>query len=304
MSKPVVSLVMPVYNGEKHLREAIESILRQTFTDFELLVVDDASTDNTPSIIREYADVDPRVVYLKNRNGKGIAGGLNTGLQTAQGKFIARADADDINRPERLEEQVRFLQEHPEIVLVGGGYAPFNENGHRLDIFHPMKSMEIAWKYLSDSFFCHPTVMFRREVYEQLGGYPDVKAEDFAYFSRIVHKYRCWNLPKILIDYREHGSNLSVSNRESIAQSVQKTYRENYLHYTGGLEYAELFHDFHAKDILRPKDLMRIFMISMRIVGTIRRDYGIPVWNSNFVAFFTGLMIKTIKSLRNGARIN
>ena len=183
---PKISVIMPVYNGEKYLKESIKSILNQSFNDFELLIINDKSIDRTEEIIKECAGKDDRIRLIQNQNQKGLPGALNTGLAAARGYYIARMDQDDISQPYRLKMEYEFLETHPQICIVGGGYAPFNENGHRINIFHPASSIEIAWRFISNTYFCHPSVMFRREIIEDIGGYPDVGAEDFAFFSKIV----------------------------------------------------------------------------------------------------------------------
>src|SRR4030067_2908226 len=114
MDAPIISVIMPVHNGETFLREAIDSVLNQTFTDYEFIIIDDASKDTTADIIKSYTD--PRINYIKNDNNFGVTRSLNIGLKLARGKYIARMDHDDVSLPERLETQAAFLNQHPEIV--------------------------------------------------------------------------------------------------------------------------------------------------------------------------------------------
>lgn len=273
---------MPAYNAEKFVSASIESVLAQTFGDFELLVVDDASTDGTAAIVESYVARDSRVRLLRHEQNKGVAGALNTGLAAARGKYIARADADDLNRPYRFDHQVAFLESHPRIFLVGGGYAPFNEEGHRLDAFHPTDSLEIAWRFVTNTYFCHPTVVFRREVYEALGGYPAVEAEDFAYFSRVVRRFPCANLPEILIDYRETLGNRSNSAKERIAKSVETQSRDNYSHYVGNAAGFTLFFSYQNGHALRLKDWFRVERDNGVILRRIAEAYGVSRWSFAF----------------------
>ncbi|MCK4858670.1 MAG: glycosyltransferase family 2 protein, partial [candidate division Zixibacteria bacterium] len=270
-----ISVIMPAYNAEKHIADAIESVLGQTYPDFELLVVCDVSTDSTEDIIKAYAARDDRVRLLYNVHLKGVGGALNTGLENASGKYIARVDADDINRPYRFEKQFEFLDRHPEIFLLGGGYAPFNEKGHRIDLFHPTSSVEIAWKFISNTYFAHPTVMFRREVFETLGGYPHVEAEDFGYFSRVVRRYKCTNLPIILIDYRESLSNRSLVYADQVVESVKAQCLDNFKYYVGDMSHAELFYRFQNRNVLKLRHLPTLVMLNRKIISKIRSDYGL-----------------------------
>ena len=296
---PKISVVMPVYNGEKYLKESIESILNQSFNDFELLIINDKSIDRTEEIIKECAGKDDRIRLIQNQNQKGLPGALNTGLAAARGYYIARADADDINRPYRLKMEYEFLETHPQICIVGGGYAPFNENGHRMNIFHPASSIEIAWRFISNTYFCHPSVMFRREIIEDIGGYPDVGAEDFAFFSKIIRQYRCANLKKILIQYREHQTNYSITAKDRVRESVKNTFKENYLYYMGNLEYSEIFYQYQAENKLNIKNLFIINAINFHILNKIRNQYNFSLLHIEFLRMIVFLQIKNIRAAIN-----
>ena len=132
MLKPKVSVVMAVYNGEQYLQEAIESILSQTFSDFEFIIVDDASTDCTPEIVQNYAKYDKRIRLMRNKRNLGLTKSLNRGLNVSQGIYIARQDADDLSLPKRLELQVHFLDDHIEIGALGAGVEIVDEKGSSL----------------------------------------------------------------------------------------------------------------------------------------------------------------------------
>lgn len=282
MERIKVSIIMPVYNAERYLIEAIESLLGQTFRDFELLVVNDVSEDGTEAIVRRYAAKDTRIRLLQNSKGKGVAGGINTGLENARGEYIARADGDDINRPNRLEKQVEYLDRNPDIYLVGGGYAPFNENGHRIDAFHPVSPYEIAWHFVTNTFFCHPSVMFRRTVYEACGPYPAVDAEDFAYFSLVVKRFPCTNLQMILLDYRESLTNRSHEAKERIVASVRTQARSNYVLRLGKDDGFDLFFRYQNGGILRYSDFLAVEAINYRLLKSIFSDYGKSIFSSEF----------------------
>ncbi|OFZ37056.1 MAG: hypothetical protein A3D92_22725 [Bacteroidetes bacterium RIFCSPHIGHO2_02_FULL_44_7] len=266
---------MPAYNAEKYISVSIESVLNQTFDDFELLVISDFSTDGTNRIVEDFAAKDRRVKLLTNQHEKGLVGALNTGLENSVAKYIARADADDICRPYRFARQVEFLDKHPEVGLLGGGYAPFNDKGYRFDMYHPTSSLEIAWRQVANTFFAHPTVMFRREVYEKFGGYDNVEAEDFAYFSRAVKFFRGANLRVILIDYRESQTNRSCLCAEKIEVSAKKTFLENFQYYLGNTVDADIYYAYQNRHILKVKDLGRVWRINNRLISRIRKDYGI-----------------------------
>lgn len=274
--KPAISVVMPVYNGEKFLAEAIESILNQTMLDFELIIVNDKSTDSSVSIAKKYANQDKRIRIIDNKYEKGLSGALNTGLDATEGLYIARADADDILRPHRLKTQFDFLESNKNIDIVGGGYRTFG-NATEKEIFHPSSSLEIARKFLTNTYFCHPTVMFRKSLLTTIPHYPQVICEDFAFFSIVVRSHKGYNIKNILVDYREHTDNYSLSHKEKITNSVFTTFKDNYNWYLGTLFGAEQYYEFKAKRILHLKDLFRIIHTELYILKKIRQTYKLPI---------------------------
>lgn len=300
---PCISVIMPVFNSEKYLEVAIDSIIAQSFTDYELIIIDDNSTDASRTIIEKYALSDSRVKVFKNIYNKGVAGALNTGLKFAVGKYIARADSDDINRPYRLKLQFEYLEQHPNVYLIGGGYAVFNKQGHRINAIHPTSSLEIEWRFISDTFFCHPTVMFRREVFEKIGNYVQVEAEDFEYFSRVVKIFKCSNLSEILIDYREHETNRSSEFKDKILDSVKKTSRGNYLYYTGNTDYADDFFRYQNKKIIHGKSFFPFLVITLKILNKIRNAQRISFFNYEFMRLLYIIMSEIINiSIRGTAK--
>lgn len=172
MSHPsLISVVLPVYNCELYIREAIESILAQTYTAFELIVVNDGSTDGTAAILAGISD--PRLRVIAQPNG-GIVKALNAGLQAAKGQFIARQDADDISLPERFARQMAYMQAHPE-VMVCGAWAEIIDVQNRVTGLHkhPAASNAIKFHTIFDTFFVHSTVLFRRGLIDTIGLYSD-----------------------------------------------------------------------------------------------------------------------------------
>jgi glycosyltransferase involved in cell wall biosynthesis len=271
-NNPTISIIMPVYNAEQFLDESIRSILAQSFSDFELIIINDASTDTSKDIALRYASSDNRIKIIDNMYDKGLYGALNTGLDASIGTFVARADGDDLNRSGRLADQIAFFTEHPDINIVGTGYKLFGKGTHR-EIFHPSRSLHIAWRFLTNTYFCHPTVMFRRSILETINHYPPETCEDFAFFSKIIHKHKGANIPNIFLDYRQHETNYSHMKADAIHESVLRTYRENFLFYTGSLEYSAVFYNFHAKRNVSLRHLLTIIGISYRIAHKILTEY-------------------------------
>jgi glycosyltransferase involved in cell wall biosynthesis len=210
---PLISVIMPVYNGEKYLNEAVESILGQSFADFELIVIDDGSTDGSAAILESFCQNDVRVIIRQHSQNQGITVALNTGLALARGKYIARMDADDISLSERFEKQVAFLEKHPEIDVIGSAVQMINERGQKIGVLpSPLDDLAIRWKGLFSASFLHPTVMLRHSVliehnirYRVSRNQP----EDFDFFTQLLEHARGANLPEPLLLYRVHSNSLT-----------------------------------------------------------------------------------------------
>ncbi|MDB5282007.1 MAG: glycosyl transferase family 2 [Bacteroidota bacterium] len=213
MSQPAITVLMPVYNAQLHLKEAIESILNQTFTDFEFLIINDGSTDNSEQIIKSYSD--PRINYVKNEANIKLIATLNNGFAIAKGQYIARMDADDISLPERLAKQFAFMESHPEVSLAGTWFESIGE------INAPGKYESdinlIRLKMLYQTQFCHPSVIIRKEAIKSIPVPFDpafIHAEDYELFSQLTYHGITTNIPEVLIKYRVHAANVSIVYRD------------------------------------------------------------------------------------------
>lgn len=234
---PKVTVLMSVFNGERYLRESVESILRQTFTDFEFLIVNDGSTDGSRDIVLSYAG-DRRIRLVDNPANMGLTRSLNRGLSMAGAALIARQDADDVSHSERLAKQVAFLDSHPDVVLLGTQVRHIGRDGHafRAPGWEKAVTTEgIRWQLMFDSPFVHSTVMFRRDaVRDRLGGYDEgfATSQDYELWSRVAARHRVGNLPETLVDFRSHGEGVS-GKRYSIAnvRKVEGVIRENVRRY-------------------------------------------------------------------------
>ncbi len=208
ISTPKVSVAMPVYNCERYVAQAVESILTQTFADFEFLIVDDGSTDKSRTILETYAARDARI-QLVSRPNTGLLVALNEMLGRARGEYVARMDSDDVALPLRFERQVRYLDEHPECVLAGSRVLIIDPDGDALT----MLGQALSHEQIIDDFLAnrgqiiyHPAVMFRRQIVMDIGGYDEkmLEAEDWDLFLRVAEVGRIINLPEPLLKYREH----------------------------------------------------------------------------------------------------
>lgn len=217
--KPRISVIMPVYNADRFITAAIDSILTQTFQNFELLILDDASTDNSKEIILKYNDKRIKVFY--SDTNQGIVANLNKGIEIAQGEYIARMDADDISKPERFLKQIKFLDDNKNIGLCGSWYTPFNESGVLSTVKHSEYNAQILAELL---FYCplgHPTIMGRKQIFiENKYDKNFFPAEDYELWSRLSEKTEFYNIPESLLNYRLHNANVSVIRAEFQRQNT------------------------------------------------------------------------------------
>ena len=212
---PGVSVILPVYNGERDLAQAIESILAQTFADFELIIVDDGSTDNTASILEQYAARDQRIRVLRNSVNRGIGPTLNRGIESARGEFIARQDADDWSIPGRLALQVAFLRDHPDHFLVGSQIRVLREDNASARITHyPLDHEAILEAFIHGCCIGHGSVMFRR-IPRMMYTWEGCPAEDYELWTRMIRLGKFANLAECLYHYRLWHNSISVRRREA-----------------------------------------------------------------------------------------
>lgn len=228
--KPFVSVIMGVYNCEKTIKKCIDSIINQTYKNWEFIICDDCSTDNTLSIIQEYKQKESRIILIHNDKNLRLAASLNKCLSIAKGKYIARMDADDESFPNRIETQVEFLEKNIEFDVVGCNRMIFDDNGDkgiRKSIEKPEKNILIK-----DTPFAHPTIMMRKEVYDKLNGYVSnkltMRAEDLDLWFRFYeHNFKGYNIQEVLYRYRESREDYSRRTFKAGVQTA-KVYLNGY----------------------------------------------------------------------------
>ncbi|NTW34221.1 MAG: glycosyltransferase, partial [Bacteroidetes bacterium] len=210
---PEVSVLIAVYNGEKFLTEAIESILQQTFTDFELIIINDGSTDKTKDIILSYND--DRIKYFENETNIKLIPTLNKGIDLACGKYIARIDADDIAMPNRLEVQYNYMEKHPEIGLCASWLKTIGDGEQKIVEFKSQHD-EIRLELFFHSYMHHPTVMMRTSLFKENNiKYPNaLHAEDYALWVLLSEYTKFHVIPEVLLKYRVHDQNICVLNSD------------------------------------------------------------------------------------------
>jgi len=211
-AEPAVTVLMAVHNGERHLEESIGSVLAQTFEDFELLVVDDASTDATAQILAGHAD--SRLRVLRNERNLGLTRSLNRGLAESRGDYVARQDADDVSEPERLKRQAAFLDESPGTIFVASAYVRIREDGSVIAVRSvPLDATGIRWRLLFLNAFAHSSMMFRKQAAERFGGFREdfAFAQDYDLWSQFAFTGAVAALPDPLVRYREAEGSMTAT---------------------------------------------------------------------------------------------
>lgn len=227
---PKVTVLMAVYNGERYLGEAIESILAQSFTDFEFIIINDGSTDLSRHIILTHRD--PRIRLVDNSDNIGLTKSLNRGLALARGEYVARQDADDRSRDERLLRQVAFLDANPDIVLMGAQTRIIDENGNIIKGKGEHKALNhlgISYQLLFGNPFTHSSVMFRKNIIlDKFCGYDESYwyNQDFELWSRVIAGAQTANLPDILVDFRSHSRSVTKPTTDT-TDAFEKNFIRN-----------------------------------------------------------------------------
>lgn len=232
LKTPEISVILPVYNGEKYLRDAIDSILNQTFMDFELIIIDDGSRDDSASIIKSYQD--KRIILIQQRN-KGLSAALNVGISKSSGKYIARMDADDISLPQRLEKQISFLEKHPDIGIVGTWAIMMTEEGEDIYIADiPQNDLGARELLAKSSPFFHGSVMFRRSIFDSCGPYPEeigLQVEDWVLWHQFATRTKLANIGRPLFKHRIRPnaitSNRTKNDRHKLSAIVYRYLKDN-----------------------------------------------------------------------------
>lgn len=229
--RPLVSVIIPAYNAEKYLSQAIESILNQTFRDFELIIIDDCSTDGTGQIINDYLKLDKRIIALRNKNNLKLSRVLNRGIKIARGKYLARMDADDVSFPERLEKQVAFMEANPEVGVSGGTMVITNASGKVTgERNYHTTDEKIRKKIFRYNPFCHPAVIIRKSVLKKAGLYNHDfnPTEDYELYFRIGLQAKFANLTDKLIKYRVVSDSMTNKGLRAMEFKTIKARRKYY----------------------------------------------------------------------------
>jgi len=216
MNKPLVSVVMPTYNSGELIHQAIKSILNQTYTNFEFIIINDASTDNTLNIIKEYEKKDNRIKIINNKKNLDVEISRNKGLDIAKGKYIATMDSDDISLPQRFEKQVEFLEKNKDIFLIGTNYCQIDINNKKINNnVHVITDSNKLKNHITNgkNKICHPSIMFRNE--KKIRYRPKIYyAGDYDFYLQLLsNNKKLSNLKEILLQYRVHSTQISTKKK-------------------------------------------------------------------------------------------
>lgn len=227
--EPRVSVILPVYNNERYLGEAIDSIISQTFEDFELIIISEFGTSAASTeIIDSFAD--ERIMHVRKKDPRGLAMSLNIGLGLARAEYIARMDSDDVSEKQRFAKQIAHLDAHPELAVIGSWNSEITEDGEVIRINPvPLGPKFLKWSMLFNCQICHSSIMARRGPLLTLGGYPEDAeyCEDYALWLKLMKQYSADNLPEVLVKVRRHDANITVLNRDVVLRNSLSFSHEN-----------------------------------------------------------------------------
>lgn len=232
--KPLVSVIMPAYNAERYIAEAIQSILDQTYSRFELIIINDCSQDHTLDVVKRFALKDKRIKVFSNDENLKLSKSLNRGIRESRGKYIARMDADDVSLPTRLEEQVIYMEEHPDVGILGAPMNIVNEKGDLIGKREYLKKdADIRKKIFYFSPFCHPVIMLRKSVLNKSGLYDHYynPAEDYDLYFRVGKYSKFANLSVPLINYRVIENSMTTGGMKRMERKtieIRKKYFQDY----------------------------------------------------------------------------
>jgi len=227
--KPKVTVLMPVYNGERYLKDAINSILRQTYRNYEFIIINDGSTDDSVKIIQSYRD--KRIRFIDNERNIGISSTLNKGMELGIGEYIVRMDSDDMSLPTRIEKQVNFMDRYPEVGVcgtwikyVGVFRLPWGAAVYK----YPVKPRDIKARSIFKSGFAHPSVIMRRSLLEKFQlkyDHQHLDAEDYGLWQKCSFCFPLANIPEVLLEYRVHSKSITHSDNNIEFETVQRVNR-------------------------------------------------------------------------------
>lgn len=271
---PEISVIMPAYNAEKYIAASIESVLNQTFKDFELIILDDASTDKTKEIVMSYAQNDSRIVYVQKQSNHGPATLRNEGILLAKGTFIALNDADDLSECTRFEKQIAVFNSQPNVAVCGSWILNFGENMDSFVSQAPQNPIEIKLTFLSYDCLANSSAMFRKSCVENIAYQKEfVPAEDYKLWSEVIVKQNFYIIQEALVHYRQHENNISKTKADNLAISDLKIKTDLFQKIFGlqneDFDFKKLVHLFDIlgyRKKLSKSELLEFFEMSKKII--------------------------------------
>ena len=296
-----LTVIMPVYNGEKYLEEAIDSILNQTFTEFKLLVLNDNSTDSTLDILQAYQKKDHRVEIINKTKNEGPANLRNEGIDRAQSEFIALMDADDIALPTRFEKQLAVFKQQPNIGVCGTWFTFFGDKQKLIKHNETPEALKV--QFLSSCGIGNPTVMFRKSAIKSFRfEHQYVPAEDYGLWSEVIQETDFYNIPESLLNYRWHTNNISRTKEENLKKANVLIKKRQLVHFGIDENKEQIDPYLHAvsfKRGLSPETITTVINASKDLKERNRKtNYYKP---SIFEAHIDKVIIRTI---RNSSEFN
>lgn len=297
---PLVSVLMTVYNSEKYLREAIDSLLVQSYSNLEIILINDGSTDETVQIINSYND--PRIKFHDNGQNLGIVKSRNKALTLANGKYLATLDSDDISLPDRIREQVDFMESNPEYGMCGTYYYTINKEGDIMrEVRFPVNDGDSRTHFIAGNCFCHSSVMLRNGVIKDLYFSESYQlAEDFDLWYRIAAHSMIKNIPSFLTKYRLHDTNISAVKEAAMYDRIRMIMERMFkgLHLSFTSEDLELHTWLMAYNGAYFKDTAKIRALSNWIVRLLNQIREIPGYNIELLEklIFEKWMVICVKS--------
>jgi len=291
---PELSVLMSVYNDSRYISEAINSILNQSFQDFELVIMNDGSTDTTEEIILSFNS--PKIKYVASNDNKGLAVRLNEGIQHCKGNYIARMDADDISLPNRFELQVAFLKRHKEYVLVGSAYYKIVDEDNKGIRKQVPEYSKLKTKLLFGNNIAHPSVMFNKKIWLESNSFYDETyryAQDYELWTRLILKYKMANLKEPLILYRRYEG---VSSEQKIAISNSNFIKaqSQYIKAIFKIDNLELIANL-SLFFFRPQKLNFVQGMKMYLFSVVQIFKNIEINKFHFFLRCTNQMMKNIR---------
>lgn len=316
-SQPLVSVIMPAYNAEKYIQKSIQSIIDQLYNNWELLVIDDGSTDNTQQIVIGFSGKDDRIKLFKNENNKGLVQARNKGLELSRGKYIANLDSDDIAKQNRLVEQVSFLENNPEYVLLGSACDIINTEGETTSIVtRDLPNDHIPTLLLFSNYFINSTSMMLASLAKEIKYAADTPlSEDYQLFVSLSKRGTIGNLRKSLVQYRVHETNISKEKAIDLRRATQNIQRKQLI--SMGVEFTDenlLIHNTLVEGTYKKFGFklshLEDWLINLVRVNEVNKTYPVPIFNY-YAAFFyrracqqSGLGIKAFLTLRKSELFN